>query len=265
MTVRYGARAPEQRRNREVEATSAKIWSEALTAVWETDPEVIAAVLPPPLAPIEGEPLVRCTITIVQMPGGGPTFGAGWLGVRARHGDEVGEYPIFMPMTTEQSVIGGRETYGEPKKIADVWSRRTPDPDGDLVEGVIARFGRPLIEIRGRVSETREPYELAKRDFWFKFLPAADGNGLEDDGVLVYGEKTESARLHLGVTGEVVLHESAVDPVADLVVRRMVDISWTERASTQVGRTVARVPAADLLPYVHQRYDDLSVLGKGAD
>ena len=45
MTIRYGARPPEQQRNREVEATSAKIWSTAVTVVWETDPEVIRAYL----------------------------------------------------------------------------------------------------------------------------------------------------------------------------------------------------------------------------
>ncbi len=257
--VRYGPRPVEARRNREMEATRAEIWSTALTATWETDPEVIAAILPPPLAPIAGEPFVRCTITTVQMPIG-PAFGAGWLGVRARHGDEVGEYPIFMPMTTEQSVVGGRENYGEPKKIADVRATR----DGDTVSGTIERMGFPLIEITGRVNEVREPYELAKRDFWFKFLPAASGDGLEDDGFLVYGEKTEKARTFEGVDGVVVLKDSPLDPVADLVIRRMIDINWTERASTQVGVTKARVPAADLLPYMHQRYDDLSVLGKGA-
>ena len=32
----------------------------------------------------------------------------------------VGEYPILMPMTTEQSLIGGREINGEPKKLAEV-------------------------------------------------------------------------------------------------------------------------------------------------
>ena len=259
VNVRYGARPVEAGRNREVEATSAEIWSTALTAVWETDPEVIAAILPPPLSPIDGEPFVRCTITTVQMPVG-PAFGAGWLGVRARHGDDIGEYPIFMPMTTEQSVIGGRETYGEPKKLADVRATRT----GDTVEATIARMGFPLIEIRGTVNEVRAPYELSKRDFWFKFLPSATGEGLEDDGFLVYGEKTERARVFDGVDGTVVLKDSPLDPVADLVIRRMIDINWTERASTQVGVTQCRVPAATLLPFMHQRYDDLSVLGKGA-
>ena len=47
------------------------------TAVFETDPEIIAAVLPPPLEP-GLDPLVRITITRVEMPGL-PVFGAGWI------------------------------------------------------------------------------------------------------------------------------------------------------------------------------------------
>jgi acetoacetate decarboxylase len=253
--IRYGPRPAA--RSREIEATRAEIWSHAVTAVWETDPALVAAVLPPPLAPAS-EPLVRLTITSVQMPGL-PTFGAGWFGVQARHGDRTGEYPLFMPMTTEQSTIGGRDTYGEPKKLGDVWLRR----DGDEVEAGIARMGYTICEVRGRVSGSRPPYERQKTDFWFKLSPSAETPGeLDQDPLLVYGEKTEKARVHEAVDGEVILKDSPLDPVADLVIRRLVDLNWTERATVQVGRIVARVPRADLLPYLHQRYDDLSVLGR---
>ena len=39
-TVRYGVRS--QQENREIEAKKADIWSEAVTAVYETDPEIVA-------------------------------------------------------------------------------------------------------------------------------------------------------------------------------------------------------------------------------
>ena len=61
---------------------------------------------------------------------------------------------------------------------------------------------------------------------------------LDQDPLLVYGEKTERTRLHEGIEGELILKEAPLDPVADLVVRRMVDLNWTERASTQVGRVI---------------------------
>ncbi len=252
--IRYGAR-PVQR-SREIEATTALIWSEAVTALWETDPEAIAAVLPQPLEP-GPEPIVRLTITTVEMPGL-PAFGAGWFGVQARHGDRVGEYPLFMPMTTEQSVLGGRDTYGEPKKIGQVWAKR----DGGAVEAGIARMGFTVCEVRGRISETREPYEKDKVDFWFKVSPSAERPGeLDQDPLLVYGEKTEKARIYEGIDGDVVLKDSPLDPVADLAIVRLVDLNWTERASTQVGRIIGPVPRANLVPFMHQRYDDLSVLG----
>ena len=253
--IRYGRRSAQ--RSREIEATAAEIWSTAVTAVWETDPDLIAAVLPPPLQPGPA-PLVRLTITAVEMPGI-PPFGAGWFGVQARHGDRVGEYPLFMPMTTEQSTVGGRETYGEPKKLAEVWATR----DGDRIDAGIRRMGYTVCEVRGRVVEARPPYEREKVDFWFKISPSAEVAGeLDQDPLLVYGEKVEKARVHEGIDGEVILKDSPLDPVADLEVVRMVDLNWTERASTQVGRIVGPVPRQGLVPYLHQRYDDLSVLGK---
>jgi acetoacetate decarboxylase len=255
--VRYGAREVEQRRNREIEATKGEIWSQALTAIYETDPEVIAAVLPRPLTP-GAEPFVRVTLTTVEMPGG-YTFGAGYYAVRAAHEGTEGEYPLLMPMTTEQATVGGRETFGEPKKIGEVRATR----DGDAVEGLMARMGFTLVEIRGRVVETLPvPPERTKTDFYFKFLPAPDGDGFDNDPALVYCHKQEKTRLLARVEGDLVLKDSPLDPIADIPVRRVIDINWSERATFQSGVIHSRVPAEWLLPFVHQRYDDLSVLGK---
>ncbi|HEY1827374.1 MAG TPA: acetoacetate decarboxylase family protein [Acidimicrobiales bacterium] len=253
-TVRYGAK--EVQRNREIEAKKADIWSEAVTAVYETDPDIVAAILPPPLEP-GPRPLVRITLTRVEMPGI-PAFGAGWLGVQARHGDRIGEYPFFMPMSTEQSTIGGREINGEPKKLGQIEVIR----DGTRVEARLSRMGFVLCEIVGRISGPRDNYEMEKTDFWFKLSPSPEAPGqLDQDPLLVYGEKTERSRVHEGIEGELILKESPLDPIADLVVRKVVDLNWTERASTQVGRIIGPVPREHLVPYLHQRYDDLSVLG----
>ena len=49
-----------------------------------------------------------------------------------------------MPMTTEQATVGGRETFGEPKKIGQV----TIDVDGDRVHARFDRMGFPLADVR---------------------------------------------------------------------------------------------------------------------
>src|SRR5450755_3977799 len=153
MTIRYGARPPDQQRNREVEATSTKIWSTAVTVVWETDADAIRAVLPPPLEP--SEPRARIRFATVDMGTGIPVFGAGWFGVRARHGSVEGEYALFMPMTTEQSTTGGRETFGEPKKIGQVGLKF----DHDQVSGRISRMGSTIAELSGTLGSERPGYE----------------------------------------------------------------------------------------------------------
>jgi acetoacetate decarboxylase len=63
------------------------------------------------------------------------------------------------------------------------------------------------------------------------------------------------------VDGEVVLRDSRFDPVADLPVRRLVELTLSERRAVQRGEIVERVPADWVLPYAHQRYDDLSPVG----
>lgn len=67
--VRYGARTDaEAAAARARSARLPDIWSTGVVAVWETDPDVVAAVLPPPLKPT-ARPLVRANISRVDLPG----------------------------------------------------------------------------------------------------------------------------------------------------------------------------------------------------
>lgn len=255
--IRYGARSHEELRNREVEATSVGAWAKTLTGVYETDPDVVAAVLPPPLEPT-GDALARVTIATVDIEGL-PTFGAATVAVTARHEGTDGDYALVMPMTTEQSVIGGRETFGEPKKIAQV----TLERDGERVRGAITRMGVTFVEVSGRlVEELPLTPDRRRTSFYFKFLPAPDGKGFDAEPSLVYCHRDETTRKLERVDGEITLRESRFDPVVDLPVRRIVSMELAERRSVQRGEIHGQVPGEWLRPFVHQRYDDLSPVGE---
>jgi acetoacetate decarboxylase len=177
----------------------------------------------------------------------------------ARHEGTDADYALVMPMTTEQSVIGGRETFGEPKKIGQV----TLERHGDRVRGQVARMGTTFVEITGRVTGTLpNPPDGRRTSFYFKFLPAPDGKGFDAEPSLVYCHRDETTRQLEAVDGAVTLRDSRFDPVADLPVRRVRDITLAERRSTQHAEIHSRVPGEWLLPYVHQRYDDLSPVGE---
>lgn len=252
--VRYGPRPQEERVDHEIDATKAPIATEAVTITYLTDPEIVAAVLPKPLAP-PAEPLVRVQLQRVRIDGM-PTFTSAVFSVTARHGDMAGDYPLFMPQSTEQSVTGGRETFGEPKKIAHIEVQR----DGDRVSAGVDRLGHQLVTVNGRVTGPAElPPDQINTEFYFKFLRAPDGNGITDPH-LVYGEYHRHYEVLEDIDGTLELGESALDPVADIVIREIRSITWCRRRTVQVGRIAERVPAEWLLPYVHQRYDDVALL-----
>ncbi|MEZ0364816.1 acetoacetate decarboxylase family protein [Mycobacterium sp. pUA109] len=253
-TVRYGPRPPEARVDHEIDATKAPIATEAVTVTYRTDPEIVAVVLPKPLEPSD-EPLVRIQLQRVEI-AGRPPFGSAVFSVTARHGETEGDYPLFMPQSTEQSVTGGRETFGEPKKLARIEVKR----DGDHVAATVDRLGHRLITVNGRVTGPAElPPDQVNTEFYFKFLRAPDGGGITDPH-LVYGEYHRHYELLENIDGTLELGDSALDPVADIVVRQIWSITWCRRRTVQVGRIAERVPAEWLLPYVHQRYDDMALL-----
>jgi len=249
--VRYGPRGEaEIVAARDANTRLPDIWSTGVVAVWESDPDAVAAVLPPPLK-ATARPLVRVAISKVELPG--YPLGAGSFAVAAAHGGVEGWYPLVMPMTHERALIGGREVFGEPKKLGEV----TLERDGSTVHAVMARHGIAFVEVRGTViGPLPVPEPTRKTDFYFKFLPAVDGSGFDTDPALVHCVRGERVRRLERVTGDVTLRESAYDPVADLPVRRLLEITIGEKTSDQRGRVVERVDAQALLPYIHQRYDD---------
>ena len=255
--IRYGGRTPEQLRNRELELTSVETWATTLTVVYETDPEAIAAVLPRPLSP-SAEPLVRVTFASVDIGKGRPPFGAGTFAVEAMHNDMVGGYPLVMPMTTEQAVVGGRETFGEPKKLSAVTLTR----DGGAVHGSFARMGTTFVEINGRITGELPPTPDRRRsDFYFKFLLDPAGTGFDADPSLVYCHRDEKTRACWSVEGDVILRDSHFDPVADFPVLKVRFMEFAERSSSQRGEIIQTVPGEWIRPFVHQRYDDLNPIG----
>lgn len=248
--VRYGPRPPQAQVDHEIDVTKAPIATEAVTVTYLTDPEIVAAVLPKPLEPAD-EPLMRVQLQRVRIEGR-PLFGSAVFSVTARHGERRGDYPLFMPQSTEQSVTGGRETFGEPKKLGRIAVQR----DGDRITATVERMGYHLITLKGRVTGPAElPDDQVNTEFYFKFLRSPDGNGITDPH-MVYGEYHRHYELLENIDGTLELGESPLDPVADIVIREIRSITWCRRRTIQVARIAERVPQEWLLPYVHQRYDD---------
>jgi acetoacetate decarboxylase len=255
MTIRYAGRSLDASGpSAAAPAEQPKLWSQTLVTFYETDPELIRSVLPKPLE-MSDTPLVRLNVAQVEMPSG--PLGASVVSVTCTHDGLEGFYDLTMVMTTEQAVVGGRETFGEPKKLGDVRLTR----DGDRIHGTVTRMGVTYLEVEGTVAEQLDLQPVNDRTtFYFKFLMDPQGKGFDHDPSLVHCTRSEEQRLRERIDATVTLRDSDFDPVADLPVRRITSCTYAESNTTQRGEIVGTVPQEWLLPFAHQRYDHLATL-----
>jgi acetoacetate decarboxylase len=229
----------------------------SLRVVYETDPELAAALVPRPLVPA-ARPEIQVTFSHVamQLPGMTLEIGSAIFGARALYDGEEGTWLVTMPMTTEQAVLGGRDTYGEPKKIAQIVFRK----EGDEVSAAVTRLGIPYLSAHARLGEALGPRAFTEIGYTMKALPSCDpeakGKAFDADPLLVRLEWRHRQSEVRRAEGELVLRESPFDPVADLPVRRIVRMEYEEGTTESSGRVLRSVPGEWLLPFLHQRYDD---------
>jgi acetoacetate decarboxylase len=214
---------------------------------YETDPGIVAALLPPPLAPGDRP---EVWVSIGRMPD--IDLGVAQVAVACRYGEEDGWYCLHLPMTAEAAVVGGRERFGENKKIADIGFTR----DGDHIEASVTRYGITYLEFVGdAVERVDAPATEVVPHYYFKYSLAADGNGYDHEPVLVRSVHTRKPKGVERVEGKLVLRDSKCDPVSDLAVERDVRTIYTERTAFIAAKAVERVDGDAFLPFVYQRYD----------
>ena len=110
----------------------------------------------------------------------------------------TGFYDLLMIMSTETAVVGGRETFGEPKKIGNVKLVHDGELDtvGAGISGVMSRKGADLLEVRGTVAEVLDPGPVTERfAFYYKFLLDPQGGGFDHDPTFVHVRRTQEDRM----------------------------------------------------------------------
>jgi acetoacetate decarboxylase len=233
----------------------------SIRCVYETDTAIARALVPRPLEPA-ARPEISVTFSEVCIHLSKDfsfEIGSAILGVNALYDGQPGSCLITMAMTTEQAVVGGRERYGEPKKIAQNEFER----DGERVRSSVSRMGIPYLEVEGRLGEPLGPREFDEHAYCFKALPSCDaGKALDWDPLLIQLTwRHKHDHVWRVEDSALTLRESPFDPVVDIPVRRLVRCEYEEGTSQSDGRVLRSVPADWLLPFLHQRYDETSGIG----
>ena len=175
------------------------------------------------------------------------------------HHDGIeGIYIVTMPMTAEAAVVGGRETFGEPKKIADIRF----DRKGDDLHASVSRMGMIYLAFDGRVGKSLPGREFVEHAYCFKAFPSCEQDKTFDyDPLLVRLEWRQKHDVVHELDGKLLLGESPLDPVSDVPVRKLVRLEYEEGTTQSNGKVLRPVPGEWVLPFLHQRYDDTSGAG----
>lgn len=227
---------------------------EMLSVEFLSDPDFVAAVLPPPLEPA-GTPAVNAMIGRWQSNCVADFFG-GAIYVAARHEGIEGRYVLAMYMDNDVPTIYGRDLFGEPKKLARSQLHRR----GDSFNAWLERGGVRIIELRADLPEDLGPSEGEGVNFNFKARPAANGVGLEEDAILTRATFQSIVRVARGGSGSLALRGTVHDPLDEIPVAEITGASYVECDLIARCESVATVPADVFIPYHHGRHDDWSAL-----
>ncbi len=237
-------------------AAPAFLQARTLAITFETDAEIVAELLPPPLAPA-AKPRVSVSVSVIGESNCVGPFHGGAINISCSYEGAEGVYCLAMPMSTDTAVVFGRELYAEPKKLADIVLEGAAPGH---MRGTITRHGVTYIDLRGSFED--EPVDFGRESlsshYYFKFMPSADGKGFAHDPELI-------RVTHRGVThrvargsGTITFRESRHDPVIDIPVLSVAGATYSEGETHTRAEVVATVPGEQFLPYAFAKMDDLT-------
>ncbi|MGO9022606.1 MAG: acetoacetate decarboxylase family protein [Syntrophobacteraceae bacterium] len=230
---------------------------DTLLFLYETKPEVIAAMLPPPLQPVD-PPIVTVQIVLAARSNCVAAFDGCGVWISCRYNELPGAHCVHMVMNTDQAIIFGRELMGEPKK----YGKPSLVRQGDRVEARVERFGKEYLTIHGDLSGPANIDEMPKDSdvFYFKFLPACNGSGLEFDPILLKAHfKTHYNSLEQGL-GNITYLPSDHDFLYELECINPVGLFYGNVNLDANSERIATIPANDFLPYAFGKMDDWRLL-----
>jgi acetoacetate decarboxylase len=240
--------------------------AEMLMAFFVTKQEVSARLLPPPLRP-PTVPLGCIFLANYPRTNFGVTYLESALLLATEFEGEQGLYCLSMPVTNDMALILGRETFGYPKKMANIHFTR----DDTEVEGWVERHGVRLLDVRARLAGSfgdEDSSGMVKAwlesnvdavIFNYKYFRAPTRKGFDYDPRLVREVVRFSRRSIEFAQAEIVLGSSHHDPWADVEVVKVLGATYTVGNNTMLpGTVVAEVGPDEFAPYASMKLDALS-------
>ena len=244
--------------------------AEILAVYFETKPEVVKRLLPPPLKPA-ALPIGVTFVANYPRTNFGVTYSESALFLQAQFNGEEGAYCLAMPVTDDMALILGREVFGYPKKIGNIHLKR----NGEEVEGWTERHGVRFLEVRAKLTGTFNDEAAQKMmmenmasnldvvAYNFKYFPAPGRDGFDYNPRLIREEvELRPKSLEMG-EAELVFRSSDHDPWGDVEIVRVLGAVYTIGDNRMLpGSVVAEVDQIEFAPYAFMKLDALQAGGE---
>ena len=241
--------------------------AEMLAVYWETKPETIKRLLPPPLKPLE-IPQVYAFIADYPKTNFGVKYKEAALFLSCEFEGVEGGYCLAMPVTDDMALAAGREVFGFPKKMANIHFKR----EKRIVEGWVERHGTRFFEVKAKLNGRPNASEFIQLftertggtvgmempfiSYNYKHFASPDGVFFDYKPRLVKQETIlRPTELKLG-NAELTLKSSNSDPWGEIEIERLLGAVYTKGNNSMLkGSVVAELEPDKFFPYSFLKWD----------
>jgi acetoacetate decarboxylase len=239
--------------------------AELLIVYWETKPEIIKKLLPPPLKPAK-HPVAQAFVANYPKTNFGIAYKEAGLFLYTEFDGVIGMYCFAMPVDNDMAMIGGREMIGYPKKMANLNFQH----DGKTTEGWVERHGIRFFEVKMegnnklndknamRISmdlglNPQNPKSIA---YNYKFFTSPDLMSFDYNPRLTRQEVTmKPSEMQMG-TAQVTLNESEFDPWSEVeIVKILGGVYMKTDTQMHPAEVVAEITQEVFEPYSFYNID----------
>jgi len=246
--------------------------AEMAMVLFRTNPDVAKRIIPEPLKP-SAEPFAMAFMAKYPKTNFGSVYNEAALTLVVEYEGEVGGYCLTMPVTEDMALIGGREVFGFPKKIADEISLERTE---NGVKGRYVRKGielmnlsmsfdeeveaNKLVEILGTLTSQELGEEWKAISYNFKFFQSPQMIGFDYKPRLVKQVTTfrPSSRIKLSYNFDLKLGSSDRDHLAEIPVKEPIIGFYGIFTNTMhSGEVIAEVQEEQFIRYAFSKIDFL--------
>jgi acetoacetate decarboxylase len=236
--------------------------AEMLVVMWETKPQIVKRLLPPPLKHA-AKPLATAYVSHYPRTNFGPAYYEAGLFLRAEFGGVPGNYCLAMSVTLDTAMARGRERIGYPKKMAKILFKRS----GDRVRGSVERHGVRFFTVSAKLAGKTNTEEFQNIvigeatgegtvSYNFKHFQSPNFSDYDYPPRLV--RERSIMRPNTAEWGEakVTLSHSDHDPWSEVEIVRVLGSVYTVGNNTEFpGEVIAEADAATFAPYGFLKWD----------